>query len=115
MAEGGTPSGRAVPSVSISLSKKEKGWQKVVPMIETTINAQTKTYLKEADLARMISRLEFNQDYAVQIFNFFTDLPLQDIERFMVRNQVDDETLKAYYQKYIKEFYPRPELEEMLL
>lgn len=84
-------------------------------MIETTINAQAKTYLKEADLARMIKKMEFASEYTVQIFNFFTDLPLQDIERFMVRNQVDDERLKVYYRKYVREFYPRPELEEMLL
>jgi hypothetical protein len=84
-------------------------------MIETTINAQTKTYLKEADLARMIKKMEFNNEYTVQIFNFFTDLPLQDIERFLVRNRVEDKTLRAYYERYVKEFYPRPELEEMLL
>lgn len=84
-------------------------------MIETTINAQTKTYLKEADLARMINKMEFNNEYIVQIFNFFTDLPLQDIDRFMARNQLDDKTLRAYYERYVKEFYPRPELEEMLL
>jgi hypothetical protein len=63
----------------------------------------------------MIKKMEFASEYTVQIFNFFTDLPLQDIERFMVRNQVDDETLKVYYRKYVREFYPRPELEEMLL
>ncbi|MEW6193453.1 MAG: hypothetical protein AB1507_08890 [Bacillota bacterium] len=103
---------RPCPSVYL---KKEKDWQKVVPVIETTINAQTKTYLKEADLARMIKKMEFDDEYIVQIFDFFTDLPLQDIERFMVRNRVADKTLKAYYKKYIKEFYPRPELEEMLL
>ncbi|MEW6448613.1 MAG: hypothetical protein AB1426_11080 [Bacillota bacterium] len=84
-------------------------------MIETTINAQTKTYLKEADLARMIKKMEFASEYTVQIFNFFTDLPLQDIERFLVRNQVEEGVLKAYYERYVREFYPRPELEEMLL
>ncbi|HIE11938.1 MAG TPA: hypothetical protein EYP63_00675 [Desulfotomaculum sp.] len=83
-------------------------------MIESTINAQTTTYLKEANLARMIKQMEFHADYAVQVFNFFTDLPLQDIERFMVRNRVEDKALKAYYERYVKEFYRRPELEEML-
>lgn len=37
------------------------------------------------------------------------------MERFLVRNRMEDKVLKVYYEKYMREFYPRPELEEMLL
>jgi len=83
-------------------------------MIETTINAQTVNCLGEAKLALMLKSGEFDEQYIVQIFNFFTDVPLQDIARFMVWHGITEETLKTYYEFYIQYFYPNPELEEML-
>lgn len=84
-------------------------------MLETTINAQTTLYLEEAKLALMFKAMEFDEQYIVQIFNFFTDVPLQDISGFMVQHGIAEETLKVYYETYAKDFYPNPELEEMLL
>lgn len=83
-------------------------------MIETTINAQTINYLKEEELARMLKNTEFDEKYVVQIFNFFTDVPLQDIARFAMRYQISDEALLRYYETFVKKLYPNPELEEML-
>lgn len=83
-------------------------------MIETTINAQTINYLKEEELARMLKNKVFDEKYIVQIFNFFTDVPLQDIMEFARRHQISDEILLEYYETYVKEFYPNPELEEVL-
>ncbi|NSW84122.1 MAG: hypothetical protein HPY90_12770 [Syntrophothermus sp.] len=83
-------------------------------MIETTINAQTINYLKEEELARMLKNTEFDEKYIVQIFNFFTDVPLQDIARFTMRYQISDGALLRYYETFVKELYPNPELEEML-
>lgn len=89
----------------------EKGtWE----MIETTINSQTINCLKEEELARMLKNTEFDEKYAVQIFNFFTDVPLQDIAKFAMRHRIPDETLLRYYETIVKELYPNPELEEML-
>jgi hypothetical protein len=83
-------------------------------MIETTINAQTVNHLKEKELARMIKNMVFDGKYTVQIFNFFTDVPLQDVEKFITEHRIPEETLKTYYETYVKEFYPNPRLEEML-
>jgi hypothetical protein len=82
--------------------------------IETTINAQTKDYLREEDLARLLENGVFDEEYTVQIFNFFTDVPLQDIVRFAKKHRISDEVLLRYYETFVKGLYPNPELEEML-
>jgi len=82
--------------------------------IGTTINAQAASYLDEKKLARMLKNMQFDTRYALQIFNFFTDVPLQDLARFLVQYEIPEVTLKAYYEKYVKEFYAHRELEEML-
>lgn len=88
----------------------------VIPMsVETTINAQTRRRLTERALARFIRRHHFDRSFSAQIFNFFTDVSLGGIERFLVRHNLSDAALKAYYEAYVKEFYPRPQLEEMLV
>lgn len=83
-------------------------------MIETTINAQTINYLTEKELAEMIIRHEFKKEYAVQIYNFFTDVPLQDIVRFIIKYNIDENVLAEYYETYIKEYYTNRELEAIL-
>ncbi|HAA90627.1 MAG TPA: hypothetical protein DCE07_08710 [Peptococcaceae bacterium] len=83
-------------------------------MVETTINAQTKHYLREEQLARMLLSMEFDEKYMVQVFNFFTDVPLQDVERFMAKYGISCSALRAYYEKYVKDYYRNPGLEEML-
>ncbi|WAM36939.1 hypothetical protein [Caldicellulosiruptor acetigenus] len=83
-------------------------------MIETTINAQTVNYLTEKELAEMIKKQEFKKEYAVQVYNFFTDVPLQDIVRFIINYNIDESVLLKYYITYVKEYYPNKELEAML-
>ncbi|MCG0276421.1 MAG: hypothetical protein L5655_09745 [Thermosediminibacteraceae bacterium] len=82
-------------------------------LIETTINAQTKNYLKEHKLAELIKKIEFDREYIVQIFNFFTDVAPQDIYRFMITYGIIEENLEAFYKKYVKPYYPNKHLEEM--
>ena len=82
--------------------------------IETTINAQTKEWLPEESLARIIKNMEFPAEYAAQIYNFFADVPLADIDKFAATYGVGDILLKKYYLAYIKNIYPNPALEEML-
>jgi hypothetical protein len=83
-------------------------------MIATTINAQTKTYLTEKELAKLLQALRLSEEYTTQIFNFFTDVHTQDIEKFQVEFNISDEVLRTYYEKYIKEIYPNKKLEEMI-
>ncbi|MFZ5591755.1 MAG: hypothetical protein ACOY81_08130 [Bacillota bacterium] len=86
-----------------------------VPSIETTINAQTTAWLSEAELAALIRQMAYPPRFAAQLHNLFADVPLADMERFLHRHGISDAQMRCYYLKYIKEFYPRPELEEMLL
>jgi len=83
-------------------------------MIETTLNAQTVNYLTERELADMIKNQEFKEEFSVQIYNFFTDVPLEDIMRFVIRYKIDENILLQYYESFVKELYPNRELEEML-
>lgn len=83
-------------------------------MIETTINAQAASYLDEKKLVRMLKTMQFDTRYTLQIFNFFTDVPLQDLARFLRQYEIPEVALKVYYETYVKEFYARRELEEML-
>ncbi|MBS3970191.1 MAG: hypothetical protein KGZ94_08765 [Clostridia bacterium] len=83
-------------------------------MIETTINAQTKTFLSEAELAKLISNKVFSSKYMVQIYNFFSDVPAQDIDLFITVHKISDRVLKDYYETYIKHIYPNSELEELV-
>lgn len=84
------------------------------PEIETTVNAQTREFLCSEELARLIKEGRFDGRFAVQIYNFFTDLPLQDVARFAVKYGITDEELLRYYGKFVKGIYTNPELEEML-
>ncbi|WP_027719164.1 hypothetical protein [Desulfovirgula thermocuniculi] len=81
--------------------------------IETTLNAQTQEFLRAEDLACMIKEGRFEERFAVQIYNFFTDLPLQDVARFAVEHGIADGELLKYYEKFVKATYSNPELEEM--
>ncbi|MEW8959652.1 MAG: hypothetical protein AB2448_11200 [Moorella sp. (in: firmicutes)] len=82
--------------------------------VETTINAHTKERLPEESLARIIKNMELPLEYAAQIYSFFADVPLPDIDKFTARNDIEDRVLKKYYLTYIKNIYPNPGLEEML-
>lgn len=83
-------------------------------LVETTINAQTKNYLKEMELAELIKKMEFDKEYMVQIFNFFTDVHPQDIRKFIIAYGIAEKNLKDFYEKYVKPYYPNKQLEEML-
>ena len=84
-------------------------------MIETTINAQTKYYLSSFELADFIKEMQFPPKFSAQIYNLFTDVPIQDLDEFAEKFAVSDAVLKEYYKLYIKQIYPNLELEEMLL
>ena len=81
--------------------------------LEITINAQTVTYLHEEELARLIREKRFPVEYRTHIFNFFTDVPLRIIYRFLHKHNLTENDLQAYYEAHIKEIYPNKELEEL--
>jgi hypothetical protein len=83
-------------------------------LIETTINAQTKNYLKAEELAIIIKAMRLPSEWTGQVYNFFADVPVQDIDNFSALFGIADIALKRYYDKYIKNVYPNQELEEML-
>jgi len=83
-------------------------------MITTTINAQTNNFLSEELLAEIIKKNIFPTEYMVQIYNFFTDVPVQDINLFVIKHQISDKILKIYYEKYIKNVYSNTHLEELI-
>jgi len=83
-------------------------------MIEMTINAQTINYLAAEELVLMLKNMEFSDKYAVQIFNFFTDVPLEGIYRFLIKHNLEEKQLLKYYRTFVKKYYPNPELEETL-
>lgn len=83
-------------------------------MIGTTINAQTKTFLSEENFAKLIKELSFPDEYAGQIFNFFTDVHTQDIEKFTAKYNISDEIMRKYYELFIKDIYINTQLEEMI-
>lgn len=83
-------------------------------LLETSINAQTTNYLTEEQLANFIVNRVFPDEYIVQIFNLFTDVPVAAIARFQLRHGINDLELRLYYETYVKEVYPNVELEDML-
>lgn len=82
--------------------------------MESTINAQTTTFLKADELARIIKEKVFKNEFAVQIYNFFSDVHLQDVDGFLVKYKIPDQVLIDYYNTFIRELYPNRGLEEML-
>ncbi len=65
------------------------------------------------ELAWLLRNGISDEKYAVQIFNFFADVPLQDIASFARKHRIPDEVLLNYYENFVKDLYPNPELEEM--
>ncbi|KKM11596.1 hypothetical protein SY88_07850 [Clostridiales bacterium PH28_bin88] len=86
----------------------------VNPARKSVINAQTKNHLKAEELAKIIGAMRLPPERTGQIFNFFTDVPVQDIDRFAAVLGIADIVLKRYYEEFIKDVNPNQELEEML-
>jgi hypothetical protein len=85
-----------------------------VSLIENIINCQTRNWFKEGELASLLRKGELDQEYSVQVANFFTDVPLRAIVEFLERHGLSVEDLREYYRKHIKDVYPNRDLEEFL-
>ncbi|SMB96150.1 hypothetical protein SAMN00808754_1411 [Thermanaeromonas toyohensis ToBE] len=84
-------------------------------LVEAVINAQTRNFLAEDRLANFIKRQEFPEEYIVQIFNFFTDVPVPAVVKFLSRHGISVKELESYYREYVQDIYPNPELEQLFL
>lgn len=83
-------------------------------LIEAIINCQTRTVLREKELAKIIKTLAPPGEYCVHIANFFTEVPVHRIISFAREHGIPDEVLREYYEKYVKEVYPNRVLEAVL-
>lgn len=80
-------------------------------LVEAVVNAQTRNFLTEQNLAQLIKRQELPEEYTAQIFNFFTDVPLPAVLKFLSKYGIDIEDLERYYKARVKSVYSNPKLE----
>lgn len=50
--------------------------------VEVLVNTQSANHISEEKLSRQISEQTFEKQYAVQIFNLFTEVPATFLVRF---------------------------------
>ena len=83
-------------------------------LLEAIINAQTQNYLTEEHAASLVKELAFPEEYIVQMFNLFTEVPPVTFTRFQLKYGLKDQDIRQYYETYVKPVYPNVELEDML-
>ncbi|WP_287189759.1 hypothetical protein [Syntrophothermus sp.] len=83
-------------------------------LLEAIINAQTQNYLTEEHAARLVKELAFPEEYIVQMFNLFTEVPPVTFTRFQLKYGLKNQDIRQYYETYVKPVYPNAELEDML-
>lgn len=91
------------------LTVKEK-----TSLLEAIINAQTQNYLTEEHAASLVKELAFPEEYIVQMFDLFTEVPPVTFTRFQLKYGLKDQDIRQYYETYVKPVYPNVELEDML-
>ena len=82
--------------------------------IEVLVNIQSANHISEETLSRLISEQTFDKQYAMQIFNLFTEVPATFLVRFIKENGIKETVFKKYYETHIKPIYPNKEIEELL-
>ena len=82
--------------------------------VETTVNISLKYPATEKKLCAIIKSGKTEDKYLAHFFALFTDVPLPDLLAFAENNDLSLTAVKKFYQKYIKQFYPNPALEEAL-
>lgn len=97
------------------MNSEDKMIEKFSSLTEAVINAQTQNFLSEKELAEIIQKKELSEKYAVQVFNFFSDMPVPAVVKFAAKNGIDIEDIRDYYLRYVKNVYPNPALEEIFL
>lgn len=88
--------------------------EKKTSLVEAIINAQTQNYLTEEHAASLVKELAFPEEYVVQMFNLFTEVPPVTFTRFQLKYGLKDQDIRQYYETYVKPVYPNVELEDML-
>ncbi len=87
---------------------------KILYPIEICINRQSRNYISTEDLLGIINRMVFDEKHSLQIYNMFSEVPVQMIMKLFLNHQIGEAVFKEYYITYIQPIHPNKELEEML-
>ena len=68
--------------------------------IEITVNRSYKGVLTEKEMAKYIKSMK--KPNTERIYVLFTEVPVGMLLKFALRHNIEIETLKEYYEKYIK-------------
>ncbi len=71
--------------------------------------------ITERVLVELIKKKKFDKKWAGHIYAFFTDVPVQDIVRFAIEHKISLSKIRSYYEKFIKEYFPNKELEDIFV
>ena len=83
-------------------------------MIYSTINSSVKYPVTEEMIANLLREGKLPDEYFAHICSFFTDIPINTIVKFISYYNIKIETLKEYYEKYIKKYYQNKDIEELI-
>ncbi|HHV16899.1 MAG TPA: hypothetical protein GXX58_10080 [Gelria sp.] len=95
-------------------SRTPRAAENLINPIEICVNRQSQNYITIEDLLGLINHAVFDEQHSIQIYNLFTEVPLQMIVKLFLDHQIDEAVFKKYYITYIQPIYPNKELEEML-
>ena len=76
------------------------------------VNISVKQPISERALATIIRSGLLKIKYCVQIYAFFTELPIKTILDFIKKHKLGGRQLLHYYNKNVKKYYCNPLLEE---
>jgi len=82
--------------------------------IYTTVNAPFKQIICEEDIAGLILKMAFPDQYSGHLAVFFTEVPVSELAAFINKFNIPAKILKQYYFKYIAPVYTNKNLEEYL-
>lgn len=83
--------------------------------IINTVNSSFNVHINEKMLVKLIKKKKFEKKWSAHIFVFFSDVPVQDIVKFALKNKISLEEIKEYYEKYIKNYFPNKYLEDIFV
>jgi hypothetical protein len=81
--------------------------------VDTTVNISMRYPVSEKKLSEIIKSGKTDNKYLAHIFALFTDVPASDFLAFIKKYDISLPTIKKYYFKHVKKFYPNAELENV--
>lgn len=83
--------------------------------IINTVNASFKINISEKILVKLIKEKKIEKKWSAHIYAFFSDVPVQDIVKFAIKYQIPLGVIKKYYEKYVKNYFPNKQLEDIFV